>query len=538
MMEISLLPELCLFFLYAEIHYKFKGIYSRYFKKEPEIIADAPRRLNPGQKLPVFIIVKDADRYPVTIEGVTIHLIHSESHRSSFFAIQEMVRVPFWRHVVQLQTTTDMIGEVQVDVEIHCMTLTGKQSYRNDNYRLSSHAPLTVFLAPEKLPAEPGWHFGDLHLHSNYTSDQVEFGAALPDTIAAAKAIGLSFVAVTDHSYDLDDHVDNYLKNHPDLPKWKALQEEVIALNQRHPNFAVIPGEEVSCGNRHHRNIHFLIFNSPEFFEGYGDSAERWFRTRPQLGAWEILDRLPAQALAFAAHPEVLPPILQRLLIRRGRWLDADYQHPKLTGLQILNGNRDHWFEHGRRKWIERLLHGQRILIIAGNDAHGNFNRFRQIGTLFLTLVEHEEQILGQCRTGLFMTGSITLDSVLNALRQGRAIVTEGPFAAIKLRNGDHQAIIGEQMNGPLKQLEMTAISTAEFGGLAEIKVLCGDIKNNREYVVFQQQPVGISMEFRASLTDLPEFSHGYFRMEVISQKDQRVYHCLTNPIWVTDSTT
>ena len=38
-----------LFLLYAETHYSFKGIYSRLKKKEPEIIADLPHRIDPKQ---------------------------------------------------------------------------------------------------------------------------------------------------------------------------------------------------------------------------------------------------------------------------------------------------------------------------------------------------------------------------------------------------------------------------------------------------------------------------------------------------------
>lgn len=535
MLETCLLPELCLFFLYAEIHYKFKGIYSRYFKNEPEIIADAPGRLNPGQKLPIIISVKDAHRYPVTIDGITIHLTHNENHHSAFFPIQESIQAPFWSRTITIEPKADMAGSVLVDVEIQCVTLKGKQRYRNDNYRLSGHAPLTVFLAQQKLPAEPDWHFGDLHLHSNYTNDQVEFGASLPDTITAAKAIGLEFIAVTDHSYDLDDHLDNYLKNHPDLPKWKALQKEVASLNRVNSNFAVIPGEEVSCGNGHRRNIHFLILNSPDFYEGSGDSAERWFQTRPQLSARNILDRLPPQALAFAAHPEVMPPLIQRLLIHRGRWLDGDYRHPRLNGMQILNGLWDRWFENGRQKWIERLLQGQRMIIIAGNDAHGNFNRFRQIGFPFFSLVEHEDQVLGKCRTGLLISELITLESVLDALGRGRAIVTDGPFAAMRLGNGSQLATVGDQIAGPVKHLEITAVSTAEFGALAEIKVLCGDLKNNREYVFFHHRPVSLNFEFRTRLNQLPEISSGYLRLEASSRAGQRIHHCLTNPIWITD---
>ena len=40
--------------LYAEMHYRWWPLPSRYFRKEPEILADAPRRVEPGRPLPIY----------------------------------------------------------------------------------------------------------------------------------------------------------------------------------------------------------------------------------------------------------------------------------------------------------------------------------------------------------------------------------------------------------------------------------------------------------------------------------------------------
>ena len=39
--------------LYAEMHYRWWPLPSRYFRKEPELLADAPRRVEPGRPLEV-----------------------------------------------------------------------------------------------------------------------------------------------------------------------------------------------------------------------------------------------------------------------------------------------------------------------------------------------------------------------------------------------------------------------------------------------------------------------------------------------------
>lgn len=61
---------------YLEIHYRLKYFpFSRYFKREPEIYADAPHRIGPGQDLPISLIIKDANKYPITLKNVHIKII-------------------------------------------------------------------------------------------------------------------------------------------------------------------------------------------------------------------------------------------------------------------------------------------------------------------------------------------------------------------------------------------------------------------------------------------------------------------------------
>ena len=60
------------FFLYTEIHYKVPWLLSRYFIEEPEIIADCPYRIEPNKKLPIMILIKDADKYNIYLESINI----------------------------------------------------------------------------------------------------------------------------------------------------------------------------------------------------------------------------------------------------------------------------------------------------------------------------------------------------------------------------------------------------------------------------------------------------------------------------------
>ena len=58
--------------LYVEMHYRWWPLPSRYFRKEPEILADAPHRVEPGVPIPLLLLVKDAHRYPVYLDHVEV----------------------------------------------------------------------------------------------------------------------------------------------------------------------------------------------------------------------------------------------------------------------------------------------------------------------------------------------------------------------------------------------------------------------------------------------------------------------------------
>jgi hypothetical protein len=373
--------------LYAEIHYRFKFIPSRLFYRQPEIIADAPHRIEPGQPLPILLLVKDAHRFPIELQTVTASIecdtqppnITPHVLRFTLHEFSEPITSSLWQRIFPIDIPIEWRGQMK-RVNVEMIYRCGGREWRchNDNYSGTSRAPLRVYLAHEPLPTLPGFVHGELHCHTDATSDQVEFGAPVETMVELAKAQGLNFFAATDHSYDLDDLPDNYLKNDPALRKWQALQERIRKCNARQQDFVVLPGEEVSAGNSRQRNVHFLIFNSPHFFPGSGDSAERWFRTEPEMSINEILAQFGDEALAFAAHPEVPTPLLEWLLLRRGKWQWPDYQHPRLNGLQIWNGSLE-GMQEGAARWRNcscpaKIIHHRR------RRRARNFNRFRQVG--------------------------------------------------------------------------------------------------------------------------------------------------------------
>jgi len=532
------MPALLLigFFLYVETHFRIGRLPSRYFRRQPEILFDIPHRVAPGADLPLLLIIKDADRYPVELNDISVD-IKQEGKILSTTRLplgDERVDQPLWWRRFPL-IVRGFEGEVTVEP-----MLTGRCSgraleVRVDNYPTLSHAPLNCRLDRDQLPGAERWLYGDLHYHSHLTSDQVEFGAPPAAAAAMAAAMGLDFFAVTDHSYDLDDRWDDYLHNDEELAKWKWLQDFVREWNGggRHP--LIIPGEELSAGNSRGGNVHFLLYNEPSFFPGWGDSAEKWLQTKPQWTIRKVLDQLSPQALAFAGHAESAPPRLQRLFLGRDHWRAADYEHPRLDGVQMWNRLRDPAFSRGLAAWQKLLLAGRRPVLIGGNDAHGDFGRWRQISLPFVSLKEKEEHLFGQVRTGIIRpAGTATLPDLLHSLRAGRCLVTSGPSLWLELiTETGPPCTPGDTCTGAPRKLHIAADSTPAFGPLARVTLCIGDLQRKKE--TRRPLPIGPAGSMNLTLDeparDLP--GQGYLRLEVSSDREGTPFHCFSNPVYL-----
>ncbi len=521
---------------YAETHYRFKFIPSRYFKKEPEIIFDMPRRVEPNLDLPILLLIKDAHHYPVHLKDVRVQVQENDSRIcEQHFLIDKSVDRQWFFELFTIPRSK--IGNGQKYVLIECTIIIHGRAkvIRADNYALTKHQPYRCFFADETLPLTEDYYTGDLHTHSWFTSDQVEFGAPLEATVAMAKATGHAFTAITDHSYDLDDEPVNFLKNDPELKKWRAFQAQALELNSENDDFVLLPGEEVSCGNSQGENVHFLVFNNPAFIPGAGDSGEKWLQTKPDLSIAEVIQSTQANALHFAAHPQAPIPFLQRLLLNRNVWRRPDYQHENLNGLQIWNGHPQGRRE-GLESWKKLLLDGQKKFIIAGSDAHGNFNRYRQIRMPHLILDEHEKHhLFGQHRTIAHLPDGLSLNNLILALKTGACSISSGPFLAISAETSDgEKTFMGGTIVSEEAELNIMIKSTSEFAPLEQVVLYCGDLNEKVEKVIHK-----ISLDGARGIDRRLQTSTGrrrdpvYYRAELRSSIDGKTETtALTNPIW------
>jgi len=515
--DINLLPVI---FGYAEIHYRLKYLKPRYYRKLPEIIADVPSRIvkNITNKIPILIIVKDADLFPIILENVFVEILTAEKEIRKNFAFGKKIAVAYYSQILEIDLkdiSTEQVLSVKVNFEI---SEHGKKyTFTNDNY-YGIKSDFRCYYSENGLPYPQNWFAGEPHFHSNFTADQVEFGSDIVATKKLAKAMGLKWFFVTDHSYDLDDAETNYLKNDKNLPKWEKMLAEAKQSDEE--DFRVLAGEEVSIGNDKKKNVHLLIVNQPEFIFGDGDSAEKWFHNKPHNYLAQLSEIVGnSGVLTIAAHPQEKVPFLQKILLRRGNWSEIDYRRSGIRFLQIVNNSEMSEITKAIIYWKNLLLKGYKFFILAGNDAHGNFNVMRQIKIPFWKLFTSHKQIFGKFQTVFHFPQN----DPINGLQNGEIIIGNGPFLNFGIKIKETVFPIGSTVNGESGKLFFETETTPEFGEIRKMDLFVGDYRNKTEKQI-SQVVNGMELTFPRN---------GYLRMSLETSRNGVVF---TNPIWIENS--
>ncbi len=531
-----------IFLLYAEIHYRMGGGPSWIYRRHPEILADVPHRINPSSTLPVLLFIKDAHTFPIFLESVHLTIRQNYENLShNQYSLNESIDRFWWSKLIYCELPKTAFGTLWVDVQFSYKIRGKRFVVTNDNFPGLSHRDFKVFHASDGLPLSNEVLYGDLHYHSQYTSDQIEFGAPIEASANVAKSIGLDFLAISDHSYDLDTEPEHYERLDSSIAKWHRSREEIADLNRAGGNYKsiLLPAEEVTVQNHASGNVHMLVINHPDFIPGSGDSGRK-IRGKSEYTIPEVLNLLGEHSLGIAGHPHTPAPTLQRWLIRRDSWKSEDTEQTQLDGLQFLNGVMNADFFAGKKQWIQQLLMGDRKFIYAGNDAHGNFNRYRQIYMPMISLREKEDQILGKCRTGLLLQSDATpdIETISDALKQGCCFITNGPALVLRVgHHGENSWQMGDVAPNGKYTITAYALSTEEFGYLDTLKLYRGIVGESREQLILTKSYQQL-MEVTEKQLHTPIPQNCYYRAEVSTKQGiiDLTTSALTNPIWIQSS--
>jgi hypothetical protein len=527
---------------YAEIHYTFFG-YSLLQRHHPEVIMDAPWRVNAGEPIPVVCIIKDADRHPIALERITAkYRLNRGNWQSEEIKLEKqplLIKEHLWYNLSHIKPFEET-GNLEIILEAKYSINGKKRKVLIDNLTGLSHTPLNTLIGSSELPSVDGWHCGDPHYHSDMTQDQVEFGAPVDLAVVMGKAIGLKWFAVTDHSYDLDIAIGQYFQRDENLARWSNVQNTAALINSSNDDFVVIPAEELSCGNCKERNIHLLAFGVPDFIPGSGDGVKSGFMSKkPDLSLIESLKRINEKGgFAYAAHPEAGNGFLGAVVLNRGHWNKKDYDQLDYVGLQFWNGENQKKFEKSRMIWIDYLVNGRKLYVLGGNDAHGDFNRCRGVRYPNTKLKETENHIFGKVRTYAHCGENMSIESILGAMKKGNTIVTNGPISILQAQNDNGRiANIGEEISGSKFKLNISSRSTDEFGDIKKIDIYKGDLITKTEQIdkvcVPEKLRIDSQIVYSDFIYEIEPKNPCYIRLEVTSSNGNKKYNCFTNPIWL-----
>ena len=425
---------------YAETHFKFKLPWSLLFRPWPEIIADMAFQAVPGETPVLWIVLRDANRFPVVLEQAKVTIAAQDAPRSAWDVREIPLNIEatqqFEFHPLPLEGIQPGRYCIYVEFTVKRISDGKVRTFRRWSLPGLRAEPLTLQVLSEALPKAPGYAAGEMHCHTHYSADHVEFGATPEVFQQAAKAVGLDFVCCTDHAYDFAFTTEDYTREaESPMPRFQALRDEIAALPESYP--LLLAGEEVSAGNSKGENVHMTVLAPDEYLPGLGDCGRYWLDNMPTR---KISGHLSAtEAHCFAAHPMQPMGIIEKFVFRRGYWshkdLNLDASH-KIRGIQFWNGMHDEGFMLGRQWWIEELGKENYLLPIGGNDAHGDLNDTTAVGFPLFTLKYSRDHVFGKVRTVVKLDerrkdrGSgegLSLESLNEAFAGDNCYITDGP---------------------------------------------------------------------------------------------------------------
>jgi hypothetical protein len=360
-----------------------------------------------------------------------------------------------------------------------------------------------------------------------FSRSHVEFGPPVEIIDKVAAASGLRFIAATDHSYDLACAPDNYLRQDKYLPMWWMYMDSVV--NSYRGETLMIPSEEVSVLNSKNRVVHLCGLGISEYIPGTLDGARKSIYTDRQLTIEEAISDIERQGgVSFAAHAGSRAGIFQKIFLKRGEWGESDLRG-KLGGVQAVNSGWGKSWARGKQLWVSMLLKGQKPPVLAGSDAHGDFNRYRAIAVPFLRLYENRDRYMGFVRTGVYGKRTDT-KGIVDGIRDGETFITNGPYAVIcDIRRpdiplvGSKKSVLGMD-NDTANHLCVRAVSTEEFGLIRVIMVIMGIVGKTEENIIMRQSlPADTYDATVPVVVPLPHLSEKkyYLRAEVYGETKQ-----------------
>jgi hypothetical protein len=284
-------------------------------------------------------------------------------------------------------------------------------------------------------------------------------------------------------------------------------------------------GEEISVMRNGGGAVHLAAVGNKKFIVGTADGARKDYKRKYEPTMNQAINLAIADgAVVFAAHVGERPNFFHRLFLRRDFWRFCDFENFQISAFQAINGNFDKSWHIARRLWIDLLLCGKRIPIVAGNDSHGDFNRYRAMSVPFVFVEENFERHFAKSRTGIY--GNLQLSEAIN---YGRTFITTGAFIDIQ---ADEKSVISNEVFDGKTALKLVIKSSNEFGKIKRIKLFIGDCKIKKENCVL----VNLSNEkyyYRQEISQSLLKNCDYLRAETTCENNRGETFAATSAVYL-----
>jgi len=357
------------------------------------------------------------------------------------------------------------------------ITITANLVHNNRNEKITKNIVIS-FASP--LPGQSNWYVGDGHVHSNHSELDAAYwykkgrffvpGPTVSDQSLTAKNFGLEWLILTDHEEMLGSE------------EWNEERMECEIAEETY-NIPVMIGEEVGSVIPKVSRGHYLVYGINSYVDASPFSAQDMINKVKESGGF-----------GFIAHPDT----------SSFSW--KDWNVTGYIGYELLRGEDRKPQVRTLHRWDDQLKIDQKPVVIGNSDAHW-------------------PEDVGKTRTYLYIEGSITQDSIYNALKNSNAIVTNGPLLTFTIND----VVIGQTINippGEQATLNIQWTSNDDFGPMKEILVTSKDGK------ILDRLTKDIQTVTGSTTASYPINGTTYFKLVGKSSNGQIVY---TNPIWVTN---
>ncbi len=419
-----------------------------------------------------------------------------------------------------LDQLTDGTGSLEIDVVFRCEGM---------DELFSRNQSVMVEVVPG-LPEWDYWYAGDTHWHSDLTNSMNddaftiisslaellsselvallqegavfgEYGTPLAIGSVLAPAVGLDWVTITDHSYELDGSNDDAGGPEPDA--WRDLYDFsdtglVVSTvydygwgnledSPAFDSFLFLKGEEVSVDANQtgidaiSRQYHMLVYDfdsgdvliaGPGYIDWERSLEMRDLGLATDAFVGDIMDDVVNDGLfTYAAHPMLTTPPYGEawgdpatneisVIMQALDFVDSGSQ-PVFRGFEFWNGQGDSGRDSSLSLWEDVLAylmgpsddsaHLYNWYLSGGSDEH--LNALGGLEGVLGILGAPNESYVGDVRTVIYAP-SLSDPNVLDALYYGKSFVTDGPWFAMGVdanSDGDFMdfgidTMLGEQL--------------------------------------------------------------------------------------------